>query len=284
LKTWNEYFERPVPLQLYVMHTGYIHMSGNIHFNKKDPRFKSMPKDKRFNPVFAFLVKHPDKGPLLLDTGLHPSFAERKSGNFGWFLGSMVKTKAEKGMDIASQLNTLNISLNDIGNIILSHLHLDHPCSLPLFKGIKDLRVHVDPKELDTARSAFCLFKGVIKSHLSGLDCHTMEYPLDIPPFAAVSDFFQDGSVFVVQTPGHTPGHISILLNAAEGPIFLTFDAAHRKPNIDQDLPPIGDYQTALDSVSRIKEMTKRFPKMRVIYGHDPDQFHDLNLVPNHYS
>lgn len=284
MKNWEDYFEKPIPLKLYVMHTGYIHMSGNIHFNKKDPRKKSMPKDHRFNPVYAFLVEHPNKGLLLLDTGLHPSFAERKTGNFGLLLGSLVKTRAEKGMDIASRLSTLNYSLDQIRNVILSHLHLDHPCSLPLFRDYPGIRVFADPAELLIADKPMSLFKGYIRSHLKGMDCRPLTYNLAIEPFDKVTDFFEDGSVFVIRTPGHSPGHVSVMLNAAKGPILMTFDAAHREDNLKQEIPPIGDYELAMDTLQRLHKTLDRFPDMRVIYSHDPDQFPTLKILPDYYT
>lgn len=284
MKSWEDYLERKVPLKLYVMRTGYLHMSGNIHFNKRDPRFKSKPKDTRFNPVFSYLVKHPDKGFLLLDTGLHPSFAEQKTGNFGPLLGRMVKTRVEKGQDIASQLRSMGVCLGDIQHIVMSHLHLDHPSSLPLFRGLPGVRVHIDKSELALARSALSLFKGYIKGHLDGLHWHYLDYPLSIPPFPAVADFFNDGSVFVIRTPGHTPGHVSVLLNAAGGPILLTFDAAHRKSNIEEELPPIGDYPGSMQTIKNLKELLTRVPNMRLICGHDPDQLSELRLAPENYN
>jgi N-acyl homoserine lactone hydrolase len=284
LKNWENYFEKPKPMKLYVMHTGYIHMSGDIHFNNKDPRKKSMPKDHRFNPVYAFLVEHPDKGLLLLDTGLHPSFAERKTGNFGLLLGTLVKTRTEKGKDIASQLSVLNYSLDQIRNVILSHLHLDHPCSLPLFRANGGVRVFADPAELSMAGKPLSLFKGYIRSHLKGMDCHPLTYHSAIEPFDEVVDFFEDGSVFVIRTPGHSPGHVSVLLNAVEGPILMTFDAAHREDNLKQELPPIGDYEPALGALRRFRQVLDRFPDMRVIYSHDPDQLPTLKLLPDYYA
>ncbi len=266
------------------MHTGYVHMSGNIHVNKKDPRFKSRPKDTRFNPVFSYLVEHPEQGYLLLDTGLHPSFSERKRGNFGALLGRIVKTRVEKGKDVASQLKLMNLSVSNIRNIVLSHLHLDHSSGLPLFKGQPGVKVYIDRSEMDTARSRFSLFKGYIGAHLAGFDIRPLDFPLSIHPLGAVSDFFNDGSVFVIRTAGHSPGHVSILLNDSQSPILLTFDAAHRKSNLEEELPPIGHYASAMESVKQLKALLTRFPDIRVIYGHDPEQLPSLRLAPRAYE
>ena len=281
---WEEYFKRPTDLKLYVMHTGYIHMSGGIHFNPKDPRKKNMPKDERFNPVYSFLVDHPQKGLLLLDTGLHPSFARRKSGNFGPLLGSLVKTRTEAGTDIASQMGMIGLKLDQVRHVILSHLHLDHPSSLPLLRANQQLTVFADAAELAQAGKFLSLLKGYIRSHLNGLDVRPLNYDQALAPFDQAADFFGDGSVLVLRTPGHSPGHVSVLVNAAGGPILLTFDAAHREDNLKKELPPIGDYTPALTAVRRLNQLIKRIPNLRVIYSHDPDQLTTLKRLPEYYT
>lgn len=282
MNDWGKYLEKPARVKLYVIHTGYVHMNGNIHFNKKSPEFKSMPADKRFTPVFAYVVDHPQAGFTLLDTGLHSSFAENPSGNFGWLLGKIVKTKAESGWDVLSQLKKIDVPPDKISRIILSHLHLDHVSGLPLFHNT-DVTVFVDTNELRVAMSPFSQMKGCINAHIKGFKTVRIQYPISIPPFDQVWDFFDDGSLFIIRTPGHSPGHISVLLNTAGGPYLLTFDAAHRKANIEELIPPKGDYTNALTSLKNIKAFLSAFPKTQVIFGHDPDQ-QNLKLVPEYYS
>lgn len=279
----GKYLKKPTQMKLYAILTGYVHMSGNIHFNKKSPKFKSMPADERFTPVLAYIVEHPKEGFTLLDTGLHSSFAENPCGNFGGLLGKVIKTKAESGSDVLSQLKKIDISSNNISRVILSHLHPDHVSGLPSFQSNTNMIVFMDAHELGVAKSPFGLFKGYIKAHFKGFNIAPVKYPLKIPPFDQVWDFFDDGSLFIIGTPGHTPGHVSVLLNTIGGPILLTFDAAHRKSDVEELIPPNGDYATALMSLKRIKTFLDALPETRVIFGHDPDQ-QNLKLIPEHYS
>lgn len=46
-------------------------------------------------------------------------------------------------------------------------------------------------------------------------------------PFPAVLDLFQDGSVYVIDTPGHLPGHLNLLCRRRDGWICLCGDAFH---------------------------------------------------------
>lgn len=284
MKTWKEYFKHPTPMKLYVLHTGNVHMAGNIHFNKKSPLFKSKPVDTRFNPVLAFLVKHPTQGYVLLDTGVHSSFATHPSGNFGWLLASMVKIKALPGMDAKSQCAALGVSPGDITHVLLSHLHLDHPSGLPGFKTGNPPVVHADGEEFKIANSPFGLFQGYIRRHLEGFSITPLAYSGPVAPFDQVCDLFNDGSILAVKTPGHTPGHVSVVLNMQKGPVLLTFDAAHRRANIEEGIPTKGVYEQGLESVKRLHTFVKEFPSMTVIFGHDPDQIGSLKLSPDYYS
>jgi glyoxylase-like metal-dependent hydrolase (beta-lactamase superfamily II) len=284
MSSWQEYFKNPIALKMYVIHTGNVHMAGNIHYNSKSPAFKSKPVDERFNPVLAYLVEHPKKGYVLFDTGVHASFAEKKTGNFGWLLGRVVKIKTSAGRDVPSQLKKLGLTPNDIGCVVLSHLHLDHPGGLPAFGTNKSLKVYVDEGEMKIAESAFGLFQGYIRKHLDGFNVAQLRYLSSVAPFDQVCDLFEDGSVFLIRTPGHTPGHVSALLNMKRGPVFLTFDAAHRASNVEEGIPPKGNYAAALDSVKRIGQFGKEFPSAMMIFGHDPDQITSLKKLPEYYA
>jgi glyoxylase-like metal-dependent hydrolase (beta-lactamase superfamily II) len=48
-----------------------------------------------------------------------------------------------------------------------------------------------------------------------------------MPLVGHAADFFGDGSVWLIPTPGHTRGHISMLINTRPCATLLTFDAAH---------------------------------------------------------
>ena len=281
---WSDIFKRSKPMKVFAVLTGMIHMSGNIHFNKKSEKFKQLPRDKRFNPVMAFMVEHPEKGCLLVDTGLHPSFADSSTGNFGWLLGRISKTRVKPGQDIVTALKAAGKNPRDIKKIILSHLHMDHPSSLPLFREVNNLEVHADQEEIKILHSPLSLFKGYIKDHFKGFEVRPIEYGPAIEPFDQVWDVWGDASVFMAATPGHTPGHASAIINASGGPILLTCDAAHRNDNLKQLIPPIGDFPQGTETIKKIVKFTEQHPQVRVFHPHDPDQLNDLRLAPNYYE
>lgn len=283
MNTWEEIFKTPSALKLYVLHTGYVRMNGDIHVNKKDPFRANMSKDERFNPVFSYLAVHPEQGLLLFDTGLSPSFAKGGRGNFGFLLGAMVKAKASPGMDVVSRIKKMGLDAGDIRHVFFSHLHLDHPSGLPAVREHADPVVHIDAAELSAARSFLSVFKGYITEHFAGIRIEPYVHWQRILPFEEVCDVFGDGSVFVVRTPGHTPGHNSFILNAVGGPVLMTFDAAQRQINLDEVIAPIGDYDAAKETLTCLKSYVDQYPRTRVFFSHDPDQLEKLNLAPKYY-
>jgi glyoxylase-like metal-dependent hydrolase (beta-lactamase superfamily II) len=200
------------------------------------------------------------------------------------FLGALVNGKTEPGKDVCSQLRLLGRSASDVHNVLLSHLHLDHDSGLAYFQGRTDLNVFVDEEELKAARAPLSSLNGYVKKHWAGIPFQPIHYMPGAPPFELACDFFGDGSVFVVRTSGHTKGHCSAIVNAAEGPILLTFDAVHRRANLREDIPPSGDYFRTLTAMHSVAVFLEQFPHTRVVFGHDAAQLAELALAPKYYA
>src|SRR5687768_1358163 len=85
-------------------------------------------------PVPAFLVEHPGAGPLMIDTGLHPSAAVDPKQNFGRLLGF-----AARGLEMTSeqpvpaQLRARGLDAADIRVVLMTHMHFDHASAISEF-------------------------------------------------------------------------------------------------------------------------------------------------------
>jgi glyoxylase-like metal-dependent hydrolase (beta-lactamase superfamily II) len=86
-------------------------------------------------------------------------------------------------------------------------------------------------------------------------------------------DLFGDGEIVLVPTPGHTPGHQSILLS---GDTLLVGDACYFADWLDSELsPPYGyDKQQELRSLRTVRAM--RDEGVRMVFGHDPRRWANL--------
>src|SRR5262249_54020335 len=98
-------------------------------------------------------------------------------------------------------------------------------------------------------------------------------------PLGPDKDVFGDGSVLVLRTPGHTPGHSSLLVRLPQmGAVILSGDAVHFRENFESDGVPAFNYdhaQTAA-SIARIKGIMKS-QKAKLIIQHDA---RDVALLP----
>jgi N-acyl homoserine lactone hydrolase len=213
-------------------------------------------------PVPMFLVEH-DRGLLLYDSGMAPGAAEDPEGTYGPLLEFMgLELTPEQRVD--RQLQSLGLSCADITHVVLSHPHWDHAGGLHLFPQAKLYAGAADlPFALWPHTPAFeAHFRREDIELTRGFDWH----PLD-----GDHDVFGDGSVTILSTPGHTPGHQSLLLTTDNGPLLLTGDAVHLQVGLEQLLPSGWDWSTehAVRSIRRLRTVAEALDA-RVWVNHDP--------------
>ena len=93
---------------------------------------------------------------------------------------------------------------------------------------------------------------------------------------------FGDGSVMVLNTPGHTPGHHSVLVKLAQtGAVLITGDAVHFRENYDTGGVPWFNFDRAqsLASIDRMKKIAAN-AKATVIIQHDARDIDKLPAFP----
>jgi glyoxylase-like metal-dependent hydrolase (beta-lactamase superfamily II) len=100
--------------------------------------------------------------------------------------------------------------------------------------------------------------------------------------FGHAIDLFADGSVRLLSTPGHTKGHMSVLLRLKSGrELLLTGDAAYARKTIDDNLLPLltWDDDAYKTSLNWIREWVAAHPGAPVIPGHDSEAWATLEAV-----
>jgi glyoxylase-like metal-dependent hydrolase (beta-lactamase superfamily II) len=182
-------------------------------------------------PAVCALIEHPERGPLLFDTGYSAHFVSATQPFperlFRWITPPTLPPEQA----LCTQLALHGWSPGDIHTVIASHLHADH------IAGLRDLpaaRCVVLKAELDTqlSRGRFGgLWRGFLRALLPDdfaarvqLADATPGVTLDarLAPFAQAFDLFDDGSVLGVPLPGHSPGQLGLLLRAApDGQLLL---------------------------------------------------------------
>src|SRR3954451_15793512 len=77
-------------------------------------------------PYVSFLVEHPGAGPILIDTGLHPSVAVDPASNFDRIWKQLLTFRFSPEQAVREQLLERGIGHHDVGVVVMTHLHYDH--------------------------------------------------------------------------------------------------------------------------------------------------------------
>jgi glyoxylase-like metal-dependent hydrolase (beta-lactamase superfamily II) len=253
---------QPPAVKLYVMECGRFQISDMGVFADNH----ALDGIKRDLIDTCYLIRHP-KGDLMWDAGLPDALAAQADGvTQGPFHMTVPKT-------LASQLSEMKVRPEDIEFLALSHSHLDHTGNAAVFAGAKWLSNPVERAFMfsDEAKQNAEQYAAVAPLEKS--------VTVDI---ATDHDVFGDGTVRLIQTPGHTPGHMSLLVRLKKaGPILLTGDLYHTQEAREQKLVPTfnTDRGETLVSMEKFEKLAVE-TKARVIIQHKMEDFDALPHAP----
>ena len=240
-------------------------------------------KDWLLAPVVAFLVEHPGAGLMLIDTGFHPSVAVDPKANLGRItLLAFKGIEMEPEQAVPEQLRDLGIEPAQIETVVMTHLHPDHASGMSEFPASTFV---FSTKEWEAATSM-----GQTKGYVRGQFDHAFDYrtlDFDAPEadsfatFGRSFDLFGDGSVRLVFTPGHSLGHLSLILRLNGREALVAGDALYmRKTLEDSHLPwRMADEHLFRRSLREIQLYVKETPSALVVPGHDMETWRELEPV-----
>jgi glyoxylase-like metal-dependent hydrolase (beta-lactamase superfamily II) len=240
-------------------------------------------KNRIWLPVPAFLIEHPGAGPILIDTGLHPSIAIDPKQNFGRLGAVFNDFRMEHDQAIAIQLRARGVAPADVSLIVMTHLHWDHASGVSEFP---DATFVLDGREWEAAIQPRGAPRGYRLSQFDyPFDWRSVDYEDEaidsFETFGAAVDLFGDGSVRLLSTPGHTLGHQSVLLRLRGREALLCGDAAYLRRTIDDDVAPLltADEHLFQRSLKEIRRFVERTPGLVVVPGHDREEWPKLESV-----
>jgi len=187
-------------------------------------------------PVNVFLVHHPD-GLCLFDTG-QTARAGRPGDLPRWhpFL-RLARFELTDQDEIGPQLERHGVDPGSVRWVVLSHLHTDHVGGVGTFPGAE---VIVSTVEWERARGLAGRMRGYVPQHWPLADPVLVDLVgPPVGPFPGSFDVAGDGRLLVVPTPGHTPGHVSLVVRDSA---FLGGDIAHTPAELPK---PVADFCAA---------------------------------------
>jgi glyoxylase-like metal-dependent hydrolase (beta-lactamase superfamily II) len=164
----------------------------------------------------CYLIQH-GRDWMMWDSGYPDSLADKPEGIVG------PRSRALRTRTLASQLAEIGVAPNQIGYLAFSHSHGDHVGNGNMFSAAT---LYIQKAEYDAAFGPDPAKYGFVPETYERLRANR------VVQLAGDFDVFGDGSVKIVSTPGHTPGHQSLLVRLPKtGAVVLSGDAAHFSEN-----------------------------------------------------
>jgi glyoxylase-like metal-dependent hydrolase (beta-lactamase superfamily II) len=203
-------------------------------------------------PVPAYLVET-EQQRILIDTGLHPDAVADKTGFYGQS-DALDLFAFEQQPTLAEQ-----VDLDTVTMVILTHLHWDHAGGLSLLPA--SIPLVIQRREWDAGQDPAMMKRNFY---------FPRDYAGEERPLILVEgdhDLLGDGSIELLFTPGHTPGHQSVRI----GDLVVGADVVHFAAGLDDRRFPLfgDDHDVQGRSADRLREL--RDAGLTVLPGHDPD-------------
>jgi N-acyl homoserine lactone hydrolase len=224
----------------------------------------------------CWLIKRGSKS-LLWDTGVPESALNDPKG---WStLPKLIVYHLDK--TLTDQLAEIGLKTSDITYVALSHTHGDHIGNVLLFPNSTVLMQRAEYTWISSANGT-----NDNVNQLKALARKLLGTPKHLQLLDGDTDVFGDGSVTLVSTPGHTPGHQSLLVHLMNsGFIILSGDVVHLEENFEKNTVPSlnTDKAASIASMDRIRRMMATY-NAKLFINHDKAQTDTLKLLPAFYD
>ena len=190
----------------------------------------------------GYAVRHAG-GVLVFDTG------------FGFGSAKLEETYRPVSRRIEDALNDVGVSRDDVTAVVNCHLHADHAGQNRAFPGVP---IHVQPKEWDLAHTADHTILDWIKAP-------------DATYHPRAGDHEVASGIRIVDTPGHTAGHQSLVVDTGSGPVVLAGQACYSLGEWIGDPDALEGRSGApdRDGYDRSIDKLRAIGPVRVWFGHD---------------
>ena len=215
----------------------------------------------------CYLIHHGDDW-MLWDSGYPDALADTPEGVVG-----ARSSRAMRKKTLVSQLAEIGVAPGQVTVVAFSHTHGDHVGNANLFAGAK---VYMQSAEYDAAFGPEPGKYGFVPATYDKLRGSTLVM------LNGDHDVFGDGSVKIISTPGHTPGHQSLLVHLPKaGAIVLSGDVAHFTENfMNRRVPGFNfNIEQSRQSMDKVAEIVKA-EHAQLWINHDSQQSAGIAHAP----
>ena len=239
-------------------------------------------------PIHAYLLEHPREGLVLLDAGICSDQAHRHSRYYRGILKLILdddEYAQEANETLAEQLERLGYRCDDVRTVILTHLHEDH------VGGLRDLpkaKVVLSQAEWDARYTRMFGFIPMFyePSYASVEHWERVRFESGaFHTFDRSQDLFGDGTIRLLPTPGHTPGHACAMVDMGDYQLMVTGDCLYTLRHLATTQVQAfrlndrsGNEQ--VDSIGKIAALQRVLPGLHLLVGHDHTDYQWAHLLP----
>ena len=276
-------------IKIHILHTGAVRTSPYLPFGGGCGIIKASgittPKNKwLWMPVSVYLIEHP-KGLVLVDTGWNRSMSpngvyDKKAqiNSLGSFLLYHINQGVvESGMAVSEQLTRMGVKISDIDYVLLTHLDCDHANGLSLVKDAGNILVSNDELNMMKKKSPVIHIRFQSK-WWKGTDIRGFDYNDAEGPFGKAYDLFGDGSLKMINIPGHSDGLCAVKVKNRDGKFVLLFSDGGYGEKSWRDMITSGiamDKQKQRESLAWIRQQSLDINCVESIANHD------INVKPH---
>ena len=238
-------------------------------------------------PIHAYLIDHPHDGLILVDAGIN----WRQTYEHGAYYKGIQhylfhddEYRLDRSEELPAALERLGHRAEDISRVVITHLREDHIGGLSY---LPHAEVVVSRGEWDNR--GWTLFGFVPMVYEGSLPPSDRVTPVDFTSgpfenFGATHDVTSDGAAKLLPTPGHSPGHLSVLIQLDGYQLLITGDCLYTLRHLaNDDVQAFGAAQMVPEqnaAIKRIAELKRRMPDLVLVPGHDHTAYQFEHLVP----
>lgn len=229
-------------------------------------------------PVPFFLIAH-EKGYVLFDTGHNADTHKDVRASVPDQVYNGFRPDVTEGVHVLDAIKSVGVTPEEIKYVVCSHLHFDHAGGMGYFPNASYIiqRAELHYAYVPDPFIKFAYFRQDFDRDLNWLFLEGWQDNR--------YDIFGDGKLIIYFTPGHTPGHQSLLVNLEkDGSFLLTSDACYSPDNLNN----LALSSITTDSVAYMQNL-RVFRDMRnrginIFIAHDPEAWEFVKQAPNFYE
>jgi N-acyl homoserine lactone hydrolase len=223
-------------------------------------------------PTVVGIIHHSKHGLILWDTGINHIVADPEAAEAYWgagIPGAFGSHKFTREHAIDKQLEKLGYKCKDVKYVVYSHMHLDHAGGMCYFPDA----IHVVQRD----EIRYALWPDLWTRPVYCQNDFKMLFNINILDVDGDIDLFDDGFFRLVKTPGHTPGHQSLILDLPNrGRICLAGDIAHQRDQFEAMIPMPWDWSTSAMNSTRLRMKQLERSGVPLFLCHEPKDFERL--------